>query len=64
MTGRQSITLADPAAAALPRTFIYCSQDKEHDGADARWRHRKLNTGHVPIKTAPQKLAEALLELT
>lgn len=73
----QVVSVANPAAARLPRTFIYCTQEKEAMGpvgapitqaaararADSRWRYRELDTGHIPYETAPQELAEILLEL-
>ena len=73
----QPVTVTNPAAARLPRTFIYCTQEKEAMGpmgvpitqvaasakADARWRYRELDSGHVPVETAPQELADILLEL-
>ena len=31
-TGQQPVSLTNPAAAALPRTFIYCTQDKDAMG--------------------------------
>src|SRR5690606_9687135 len=56
----QTVAVANPAAAAIPRTFIYCTQEKEVMGpmgiplmqaatrakSDDRWRYRELNTGH------------------
>ena len=76
-TGQQPVSLTNPAAAALPRTFIYCTQDKEAMGpvgapitqaaerarSDGRWRYRELQTGHSPWETAPRELASLLLEL-
>jgi len=73
----QTVAVANPAAAAIPRTFIYCTQEKEAMGpmgipltqaatranADERWRYRELNTGHIPVETTPQELADLLLEV-
>ncbi len=73
----QPVTVTNPAAARLPRTFIYCTQEKEAMGpmgvpitqvaasakADARWGYRELDSGHVPLETAPQEFADILLEL-
>ena len=75
-TGQQPVSLTNPAAAALPRTFIYCTQDKEAMGplgvpitqaaerarSDPRWRYRELQTGHSPWETAPRELVSLLLE--
>jgi pimeloyl-ACP methyl ester carboxylesterase len=76
-TGQQPVSLTNPAAAALPRTFIYCTQDKDAMGpvglpitqaaerarSDGRWRYRELQTGHSPWETAPRELASLLLEV-
>ena len=76
-TGQQPVSLTNPSAAALPRTFIYCTQDKEAMGpvgapitqaaerarSDGRWRYRELQTGHSPWETAPRELASLLLEV-
>ncbi len=73
----QTVAVANPAAAAIPRTFIYCTQEKEVMGpmgiplmqaatrakSDDRWRYRELNTGHIPVETTPQELADLLLEV-
>lgn len=71
------LTITSPIAAALPRTFIYCNQGAQDIGplhtpiaraaekarAGNGWRYRELNTGHMPMWTAPQELAALLLEL-
>ena len=76
-TGQQPISVKNPAAAALPRTFIYCTHDKDTMGpvglpitqaaerarSDGRWHYRELQTGHSPWETAPRELASLLLEL-
>ena len=76
-TGQQPVSLTNPAAAALPRTFIYCTQDKDAMGpvglahnpgrraprSDSRWRYRELQTGRSPWETAPRELASLLLEV-
>ena len=76
-TGQQPVSLTNPAATALPRTFIYCTQDKDAMGpvglpitraaerakSDSRWRYRELETGHSPWETAPRELASLLLEV-
>lgn len=57
-------------AAALPRTFIYCTQREGPPSAFARaaredpaWRYRELDTGHDAMVTAPRALTDLLLEL-
>lgn len=59
-----------PAAAKLARTYIRCRQhpSPRFDGfADmarktAGWRLRELDAAHEPFVTAPQELANMLLE--
>ena len=69
---QQPVRLTNPAAAALPRTFIYCTDKPAGDmfaplaarlRAEPRWRYRDLATGHDAMVTAPQEVAALLLEL-
>jgi pimeloyl-ACP methyl ester carboxylesterase len=67
----------NPAASQIPRTFIYCTQGAQDIGplhhtiaqaaekarVDDRWLYRELNTGHIPMWTIPQELANLLLEV-
>lgn len=71
------LTIQNPAASALPRTFIYCTQGGQDIGplhipidlaaekakAEDQWRYRELDTGHVPMWTTPEELATLLLEI-
>lgn len=71
------LAIKNPAAAELPRTFIYCTQGAQDIGPlhisiaqaaekakiDDHWRYRELNTGHMPMWTTPQALVDLLLEL-
>ena len=71
------LQIKNPAAAKLPRTFIYCTQGAQDIGPlhlpiaraaqkakiDNHWRYRELSTGHMPMWTAPEELADLLLEL-
>jgi len=71
------LALKNPAAATIPRAFIYCAQGAHDIGplhqpieraaqkakSDARWRYLELNTGHMPMWTMPQELGKLLLEL-
>lgn len=61
----------NPAAAALPRTYIRCVQFA-HPAFDrfaelarqtAGWRSRELASNHEPFVTAPRELADLLLEI-
>ena len=69
-TGMQPVTLRNAAALALPRTFIYCTEDKElmvmgnliiqaaeHARRDPPWRYYELPTDHQPMDNIPQVLA-------
>jgi pimeloyl-ACP methyl ester carboxylesterase len=72
------LAVKNPAAALLPRTFIYCTQGAQDIGplhlpiaqaaekakGDVHWRYRELQTGHMPMWTAPKELVDLLLELT
>lgn len=72
-----SLSIKNPAAAALPRTYILCTQGGQDIGplhspieqaaerakANSRWRYRELQTGHVPMWTMPRELTALLLEL-
>ncbi len=77
-TGLQSISINNPAAAILPRTFIYCTDDKESMGlfgvpithmageakVDEDWGYHELNTGHeIPTETFLQEFVTLLLGL-
>lgn len=75
-TGLQRVTLRNPAALALPRAFIYCTEDKElmptgagiiAAGAAARtdptWRYFEMHTDHLPNLNQPRELADILLSL-
>ncbi len=71
------LAVKNPAAAALPRTFIHCTQAAQDIGPlhlpiaqaakkakmDDTWHYRELNTGHTPMCTAPQELVNVLLDL-
>jgi pimeloyl-ACP methyl ester carboxylesterase len=69
---QQPVRLTNPGAAALPRTFIHCTDKPAGDmfapfaarlRAEPRWRHRDLATGHDAMVTAPQEVTALLLEL-
>lgn len=71
------VPVQNPAAAAIPRTFIYCTQGTQDIGPlhlpidqaaeEARtsdaWSYYELVTGHMPMWTATQELVHLLLEL-
>ena len=69
----QPLRLGNPAASALPRAFIYCSEGKTAGDsmerfaarlrADPGWRYREVAANHAAPITAPEALAEAFLSL-
>lgn len=71
---QQRLALGNPAAAALPRTFVYCTDRTDMARFDAitpsaerarakGWRYRELPAPHMAIRTAPDLVARALLEI-
>jgi pimeloyl-ACP methyl ester carboxylesterase len=72
-TESQPLTLGNPAAAALPRAFIFCTEEKgtpEEDAlarvavqvrADPHWTYRELAQNHLAPVNDPQATAEAIL---
>ena len=63
----------NPAAEALPRTYIRCLHntpmpafDRFADLAKSTpgWQYRELDTAHEPFITHPQELADLLLEVS
>jgi len=72
-TGTQPVTLRNPAARSLPRSFIYCTEDKdgmlmeppikqaaETAKSDTIWRYYELQIDHHPMENIPQELAGLL----
>ncbi|HEY7031450.1 MAG TPA: alpha/beta hydrolase [Thermomicrobiales bacterium] len=74
-TCTQPLRLGNPAAAAIPRAFVFCTDGKGdaaedptvRDAATARsdpgWRYREIAANHLAPVNAPRALAEALLSL-
>ena len=72
---RQPIRLTNPAAAAVPRTYIYCTAKPDvpvfaaFTAAAARaktapgWRYRELPARHTAMLHRPRELADLLLEV-
>jgi hypothetical protein len=66
-----AVRLASAAAAALPRTYIYCFQPAmgpfdqfaQRIKVEKGWRYRELATGHDAMVTMPRELTALLLEL-
>ena len=67
----QPIALGNPAAAAIPRTYLLCRRNWDDplpvDILRARtepgWDFRELDSDHVPMFSRPQALAEVLFGL-
>ncbi len=67
----EAVTVREPAAAALPRTFVYCNKpamgafDQFAQAArkDRRWQYHELATGHLPMVTAPKEVCNLLTPL-
>jgi len=69
-TFTQAVRRVNSAAAALPKTFIYCSspatgtfdQFAAKYRSDPRWRFHELKTGHDAMILVPEELAAILLQ--
>jgi pimeloyl-ACP methyl ester carboxylesterase len=70
-TFTQPIRLMNSSAAALPKTFIYCSspatgsfeQFAAKYRGDPKWRFHELKTGHDAMILVPGELAAMLLQM-
>jgi hypothetical protein len=71
-TAETRLTLRDPLAAALPRSYIYCTQSPDSWGnkpviaacaaraREAGWDYHELPTNHVVFATIPEELTVIL----
>ena len=68
----QPARLTNPAADALPRAYVHCTAGPlapsfapfaERLRASPGWGYRELATGHDAMLSAPEELAEVLLDL-
>lgn len=65
------LTLSNPAARAIPCTFIHCVEGlsseeiaaEKQKFTDIGWNYRVITTGHDAMITAPDELTRMLLEL-
>ena len=70
-TGQQPVASRNPAALALPQTFIFCTQDKDlmllgqpiveaaRDAkVDEAWQYFELQTDHIPMENSTEELVE------
>lgn len=67
-TYTQPLRVANPAARAVPRTYVHGSLDVmlpfvEQVRASADWSYHELPSGHWPMVTCPQELAALLATL-
>jgi pimeloyl-ACP methyl ester carboxylesterase len=72
-TWTQPIRLGNPAAEAIPRAFIFCTEDRDPGMPDPRylarvrtdpaWRYRELIANHSAPITKPRETAATLLKL-
>jgi pimeloyl-ACP methyl ester carboxylesterase len=68
---KDPVRRANPAAEKLPRTYVRCRQFQnprfdihaEMARRTAGWHYRELPASHHPAVTAPDKVADLLLEL-
>jgi pimeloyl-ACP methyl ester carboxylesterase len=66
----QALVVKNPAAARIPRTYIYCTQTgaESLDLIAARvraegWRYYKVEADHMAMVTAPKAVVAILLEI-
>lgn len=73
----EPVVVGDQHAAAIPRTYLACTETETELGelgrglvdaanrtqADPAWRYRELPTGHSPMETMPLELADLLFEV-
>jgi pimeloyl-ACP methyl ester carboxylesterase len=72
-TFAQPVRLHNPAAEAIPPTFVFCTEGKEVGfqtiqtakqlRADPGWRNREIAANHLAPVIAPRETAELLLSL-
>jgi pimeloyl-ACP methyl ester carboxylesterase len=72
-TFEEAVAAENPAAVALPKTFILCTAGKAtespfhrfagHARSRPGWRYRELPSGHLPMSTMPAELVAVLLEV-
>jgi hypothetical protein len=70
-TFTEPVRLTNPAATALPRTFISLTAHPRPSlvatasrlRADPMWRYRELAAGHDAMVTEARQLADVLLEV-
>ena len=59
----QPLRIANPHAAALPRTYIECTDPlPERLRNSGTWRYHKLATGHWPMLSTPKQLAALIMD--
>ncbi len=72
----QPVVVKNTAGAHIPHTFIYCAEGEREIGPlhgfiaqaaqkarAAGWQYHELQTGHLPMETVPEDLADLLHKL-
>jgi len=70
----QPLEVRNPAARAIPHTFILCTQGKDdpqlqgivrsaHRARELGWQYYELDTDHGPMLSAPEELSNLLIAL-
>jgi len=73
-TGLEKLYVKNPAAARLPRAFIYCTEGKTPDDlpmtrtaekarSDPLWRYYEIAWGHLVVMEQPDLVTKVLMEL-
>ncbi len=67
-TFEERVSLSNPAASAIPRFFIRCTEfeylaPQEQKAINAGWKTYRLQTGHDAMITMPEALVDILLEI-
>ncbi len=72
-TWSQPISRRNPAADAIPRAYIFCTEDRDSDSpdpaylgrvrTDPAWRYRELTANHSAPITMPRETAQVMLDL-
>lgn len=71
----QPLAINNPAAAVIPRTYLYCTADKQPGSSyggisesaqrarEAGWSYHEIDATHSVLRTHPQDVARLLLSL-
>jgi hypothetical protein len=70
-TYTEPVSATGAASAAIPRVFVHCTEGRLKDlfatfaeeARTRRWKVYELSSGHAPMLTAPESIAELLLQV-